>query len=76
MTAWEMEGLDVMLQEERGEVSQSVLLTKKSPHTILIIWGTFLNPLAAVAPGAYVVWQNLVNGWQLWYKEKYGRLKW
>ena len=24
----------------------------------------------------YVVWQNLVNGWQLWYKEKYGRLKW
>ena len=38
MTAWEMEGLAVMLQEERGEVSQGVLLTKKSPHTILIIW--------------------------------------
>jgi len=37
MTAWEMEGLIVMLQEERGEVSQGVLLTKKSPHTILII---------------------------------------
>ena len=33
MTAWEMEGLVVMLQEERGEVSQGVLLTKKSPHT-------------------------------------------
>ncbi len=27
-------------------------------------------------PDAYVVWQNLVNGWQLWYKEKYGKLKW
>lgn len=38
MTAREMEGLIVMLQEERGEVSQGVLLTKKSPHTILIIW--------------------------------------
>lgn len=47
-------------------------------NTIVGIWLTltFLNPLAAVAPGAYVVWQNLVNGWQLWYKQKYGHLKW
>lgn len=47
-------------------------------NTIVGIWLTltFLNPLAAVAPGAYVVWQNLVSGWQLWYKEKYGKLKW
>lgn len=47
-------------------------------NTIVGIWLTltFLNPLAAVAPGAYVVWQNLANGWQLWYKEKYGKLKW
>ena len=47
-------------------------------NTIVGIWLTltFLNPLAAVAPGASVVWQNLVNGWQLWYKEKYGKLKW
>ena len=36
-------------------------------NTIVGIWLTltFLNPLAAVAPGAYVVWQNLVNGSQL-----------
>lgn len=47
-------------------------------NTIVGIWLTltFLNPLAAVAPGAYVVWQNLVNGWQLWYKQKYGHLRW
>lgn len=47
-------------------------------NTVVGIWLTltFLNPLAAVAPGAYVLWQNLVNGWQLWYKEKYGILKW
>ena len=47
-------------------------------NTVVGIWLTltFLNPLAAVAPGAYVVWQNLVNGWQLWYKEKYGKLRW
>lgn len=47
-------------------------------NTIVGIWLTltFLNPLAAVAPGAYVLWQNIVNSWQLWYKEKYGHLKW
>lgn len=47
-------------------------------NTIVGIWLTisFLNPLAAVAPGAYVLWQNMVNAWQIWYKEKYGQLKW
>lgn len=47
-------------------------------NTVVGIWLTltFLNPLAAVAPGAYVMWQNLVNGWQIWYKEKYGYLRW
>ncbi len=47
-------------------------------NTIVGIWLTisFLNPLAAVAPGAYVLWQNLINALQLWYKEKYGTLKW
>lgn len=46
-------------------------------NTVVGIWLTltFLNPLAAVAPGAYVIWQNMVNAWQLWYKEKYGELK-
>lgn len=47
-------------------------------NTVVGIWLTltFLNPLAAVSPGAYVLWQNLVNGWQIWYKEKYGKVKW
>ena len=46
-------------------------------NTVVGIWLTltFLNPLAAVAPGAYVIWQNLVNAWQLWYKDKYGKLR-
>lgn len=59
-----------------ASISAGQALSQK--NTIVGIWLTltFLNPLAAVAPGAYVVWQNLVNGWQLWYKEKYGRLKW
>ena len=47
-------------------------------NTVVGIWLTltFLNPLAAVAPGAYVLWQNLVNGWQIWYKERHGALRW
>ncbi|MBR4644865.1 MAG: bile acid:sodium symporter [Bacteroidaceae bacterium] len=47
-------------------------------NTVVGIWLTltFLNPLAAISPGAYVLWQNLVNGWQIWYKEKHGSVKW
>ena len=47
-------------------------------NTVVGIWIalTFLDPLSALAPGAYVIWQNLVNAWQIWYKEKYGRVKW
>lgn len=47
-------------------------------NTMVGLWLTvsFLNPTAAVAPCAYVIWQNLVNAWQLWCKDKYGELKW
>ena len=41
-------------------------------NTILAIWmaHTYLNPLASFAPGTYVLWQNIVNSWQLWNKQK------
>lgn len=47
-------------------------------NTVVGIWLTiaFLNPIASIAPCAYVVWQNLINAWQMWYKQKYGTLKW
>lgn len=37
-------------------------------NTVLAIWmaQTWLDPLASVAPAAYVIWQNIVNSWQLW----------
>lgn len=40
-------------------------------NTILAIWmaSTYLHPLAVIAPGAYVLWQNLFNSWQLWRKQ-------
>ena len=28
----------------------------------------YLSPAASIAPGCYVLWQNLVNGYQMWYR--------
>lgn len=41
-------------------------------NTVLAIWmaSTYLHPLAAIAPGSYVVWQNIINSYQLWKKRK------
>lgn len=41
-------------------------------NTILAIWMAqiYLNPLASVGPGAYVLWQNSVNSYQVWRKRK------
>lgn len=41
-------------------------------NTILAIWMalTYLNPLSSIGPGSYVLWQNIVNSWQLWKKRK------
>ncbi len=37
-------------------------------NTVLAIWltQTYLNPIASLDPGLYVVWQNSVNSWQIW----------
>ena len=41
-------------------------------NTILAIWVsyTYLTPVVSVAPSSYIVWQNVVNSWQLWVKGK------
>lgn len=41
-------------------------------NTILAIWmaQTYLNPLSSIAPASYVLWQNLINSYQLWKKER------
>ncbi len=37
-------------------------------NTILAIWmcQSFLNPISSIVPASYVLWQNLVNSYQLW----------
>lgn len=41
-------------------------------NTVLAIWMsyTYLLPVTSVAPGAYVLWQNIINSYQLWKKRK------
>ena len=41
-------------------------------NTVLAIWmaQTYLNPIASIGPSSYVLWQNIVNSWQLWRKRK------
>lgn len=41
-------------------------------NTALGIWlaQMYLNPLAAIGPAAYILWQNLLNSFQLWHAGK------
>lgn len=42
-------------------------------NTLLAIWIalTYLNPIASIAPAAYVAWQNIINSWQLILHERH-----
>ena len=37
-------------------------------NSVLAIWMayTYLTPVSSLAPGAYALWQNIFNSWQLW----------
>lgn len=41
-------------------------------NTILAIWmaQVYLSPLASIGPASYVLWQNIINSYQLWKKRK------
>ena len=41
-------------------------------NTAFAIWiaYTYLNPVASVGPGCYILWQNIVNSWELWMQRK------
>ena len=36
---------------------------------------TYLNPTVAIIPGTYILWQNSMNAWQMWYRER-SLVKW
>lgn len=41
-------------------------------NTVLAVWmaQSFLNPISSIAPTAYIVWQNLVNSYQIYRRDK------
>lgn len=41
-------------------------------NTVLTIWisQAYLNPISSIGPCSYVIWQNIINSWQLWKKRK------
>jgi BASS family bile acid:Na+ symporter len=41
-------------------------------NTVLALWmaQTYLNPISSIGPGTYVLWQNIVNSYQVWRNRK------
>ena len=41
-------------------------------NTVLAIWmaQTYLHPLTAIAPAGYILWQNIINSYQIYRKNK------
>ena len=44
-------------------------------NTVLAIWMSqvYLDPVSSIGPASYVLWQNLVNSFQIWRKQLYGK---
>lgn len=44
-------------------------------NTVLSIWiaMTFLSPTAAIGPGVCLLWQNIINSWQIWNHGRKGK---
>lgn len=41
-------------------------------NTVFAIWVSvaYLSPVVSIAPSSYILWQNLINSWQLWRRQK------
>lgn len=41
-------------------------------NTAFAIWiaSTYLSPLSSVGPGCYILWQNIINSWEIWAAQK------
>lgn len=59
-------------QESGGDMKVSCAQSLMQKNTVLGVWlaMTYMNPLASVAPAAYIAWHNIVNSWQLMQMEK------
>lgn len=46
-------------------------------NTAFAIWiaYVYLDPLSSVGPGCYILWQNIINSWEIWAAQKAARKK-
>ena len=46
-------------------------------NTAFAIWLgiTYLNPLSSVGPGCYILWQNIINSFEIWQARRMGEAK-
>ena len=56
-------------QQQHQRISAGQALGQKNMVFGLWIALTYLSPAAAIAPGTYILWQNFINAWQMWYRE-------
>lgn len=54
---------------EGQRISAGQALGQKNMVFGIWVTSTYLSPAASIAPGCYILWQNIVNSWQLWYRE-------
>ncbi|MGN1282154.1 MAG: hypothetical protein ACI4UM_09695 [Succinivibrio sp.] len=45
-------------------------------NMLLGIWVTltYLYPTVSIIPGTYILWQNIINAWQMWHRERMIRI--
>ncbi len=54
--------------------SGQALGQKNTPFAIWIA-NTYMNPLSSVGPGCYILWQNIINSFEIWHYRKKGLIK-
>lgn len=55
---------------KNGRITAAQALGQKNTSFEIWISYTYLNPVSSVGPGCYILWQNLVNSWELWRDRK------
>lgn len=54
----------------RQSVNAGQALGQKNTAFAIWIACTYLSPLSSVGPGCYILWQNIINSWEIWEAQK------
>lgn len=62
-------------EKESAAVTVNVLAedsrsARKIPFSPSGMAHVYMSPITAIGAGSYVVWQNIINSWQLWKQRK------